>query len=83
MTLSATMSPGMRLDPVTVSYRVRSIIVRPEKANIVSDLAEELNRSPFVLVTDYQRMNVNRFQRIAKSARRQAGAECTWSKTVS
>lgn len=35
--------------------------MRPEKANIVSDLSEKLTRSPFVLVTDYQKMNVNHF----------------------
>jgi large subunit ribosomal protein L10 len=35
--------------------------MRPEKASIVSELSEKLNRSPFVLVTDYQRMNVNHF----------------------
>lgn len=35
--------------------------MRPEKANIVSDLSEKLNRSPFVLVADYQRMNVGHF----------------------
>jgi large subunit ribosomal protein L10 len=35
--------------------------MRPEKASIVSDLSKRLNRSPFVLVTDYQRMNVNHF----------------------
>src|SRR6184192_3879211 len=35
--------------------------MRPEKANIVSDLAEKLNRSPFLLVTDYQRMKVDDF----------------------
>jgi large subunit ribosomal protein L10 len=35
--------------------------MRPEKSSIVSDLSEKLNRSPFVLVTDYQRMNVNHF----------------------
>ncbi len=35
--------------------------MRPEKASIVSDLSEKLNKSPFVLVTDYQRMNVNHF----------------------
>jgi large subunit ribosomal protein L10 len=35
--------------------------MRPEKASIVSDLSEKLNRSPFVLVADYQRMNVNHF----------------------
>jgi large subunit ribosomal protein L10 len=35
--------------------------MRAEKASIVSDLAEKLNRSPFVLVTDYQRMKVDQF----------------------
>src|SRR6266513_1925944 len=35
--------------------------MRPEKASIVSDLAEKLNRSPFLLVTDYQRMKVEQF----------------------
>ncbi len=35
--------------------------MRPEKASIVSDLAEKLTRSPFVLVTDYQRMKVDQF----------------------
>ena len=35
--------------------------MRPEKSNIVADLSEKLNRSPFLLVTDYQRMNVDRF----------------------
>ena len=35
--------------------------MRPEKSNIVADLSEKLSRSPFLLVTDYQRMNVNHF----------------------
>ncbi len=35
--------------------------MRPEKANIVSDLSEKLSRSPFLLVTDYQRMKVEQF----------------------
>lgn len=35
--------------------------MRPEKANIVADLAEKMKRSPFVLVADYQRMNVGHF----------------------
>ena len=35
--------------------------MRPEKASIVSDLSEKLNRSPFLLVTDYQRMKVEQF----------------------
>jgi large subunit ribosomal protein L10 len=35
--------------------------MRPEKADIVSDLSEKLNRSPFLLVTDYQRMKVDQF----------------------
>lgn len=35
--------------------------MRPEKANIVDDLSEKLNGSPFILVTDYQRMKVDQF----------------------
>jgi len=35
--------------------------MRPEKANIVSNLSEKLNRSPFLLVADYQRMKVDQF----------------------
>ncbi len=35
--------------------------MRPEKANIVADLSEKLSRSPFLLVTDYQRMKVEQF----------------------
>ena len=35
--------------------------MRPEKASIVSELAEKMKKSPFVLVADYQRMNVNHF----------------------
>ena len=35
--------------------------MRPEKANVVSDLSSRLTKSPFVLVADYQRMNVNHF----------------------
>jgi large subunit ribosomal protein L10 len=38
--------------------------MRPEKANIVSDLSEKLNRSPFLLVTDYQRMKVDHFSEL-------------------
>src|SRR3954453_19362008 len=35
--------------------------MRPEKASIVSDLSEKLKGSPFLLVTDYQRMKVDQF----------------------
>ena len=35
--------------------------MRPEKADIVSDLAARLKGSPFILVTDYQRMKVDQF----------------------
>lgn len=35
--------------------------MRPEKADIVSDLSEKLNSSPFMLVTDYQKMKVTQF----------------------
>ncbi|MEY2547250.1 MAG: large subunit ribosomal protein [Verrucomicrobiota bacterium] len=35
--------------------------MRPEKASIVSDLKEKLSQSPFIIVADYQKMNVNHF----------------------
>ena len=38
--------------------------MRPEKASIVSDLSEKLKSSPFVLVTDYQRMKVADFSEL-------------------
>jgi large subunit ribosomal protein L10 len=38
--------------------------MRPEKASIVSDLAEKLKQSPFVLVADYQRMKVGDFSEL-------------------
>lgn len=38
--------------------------MRPEKATIVLDLAEKLNRSPFLLVADYQRMKVDQFSEL-------------------
>jgi large subunit ribosomal protein L10 len=48
--------------------------MRPEKASIVSDLAEKLNRSPFLLVTDYQRMKVEQFSEL-RNRLTPAGAE--------
>src|SRR5205823_14531058 len=48
--------------------------MRPEKANIVSDLVEKLNRSPFLLVTDYQRMKVDNFGEL-RNRLAPAGAE--------
>lgn len=48
--------------------------MRAEKANIVSDLSEKLNRSPFVLVTDYQRMKVEQFGEL-RNRLAPAGAE--------
>src|SRR5438034_11551532 len=38
--------------------------MRAEKASIVLDLSEKLKRSPFVLVTDYQRMKVADFSEL-------------------
>src|ERR1700680_3025205 len=35
--------------------------MRPEKASIVAELTEKMKKSPFVLVADYQRMNVGHF----------------------
>ena len=48
--------------------------MRPEKASVVSDLSEQLNRSPFVLVTDYQHMKVGDFGEL-RNRLAQAGAE--------
>jgi large subunit ribosomal protein L10 len=40
--------------------------MRPEKAQIVADLAEDLKESSFVLVTDYQHMKVDDFSKLRK-----------------
>jgi large subunit ribosomal protein L10 len=48
--------------------------MRPEKSSIVSDLSEKLKRSPFVLVTDYQRMKVGDFGEL-RNRLAPAGAE--------
>lgn len=48
--------------------------MRPEKASIVSDLSEKLKGSPFVLVTDYQRMKVDQFGEL-RNRLAPAGAE--------
>ncbi len=48
--------------------------MRPEKANIVSDLSEKLSKSPFMLVTDYQRMKVEQFSEL-RNRLSPAGAE--------
>lgn len=48
--------------------------MRPEKANIVSDLSEKLNRFSFLLVTDYQRMKVDQFGEL-RNRLAPAGAE--------
>ncbi|MDQ2867565.1 MAG: 50S ribosomal protein L10 [Verrucomicrobiota bacterium] len=48
--------------------------MRPEKSTIVSDLSEKLNRSPFMLVTDYQGMKVDQFGEL-RNRLAPAGAE--------
>ena len=48
--------------------------MRPEKASIVSDLSAQLKGSPFILVTDYQQMNVGDFSEL-RNRLAQAGAE--------
>ena len=48
--------------------------MRSEKTSIVSDLSEKLKRSPFVLVTDYQRMKVGDFGEL-RNRLAPAGAE--------
>src|SRR5437762_10585859 len=48
--------------------------MRPEKANIVSELSEALKRSPFVLVSDYRGMKVADFSEL-RNRLAPAGAE--------
>jgi large subunit ribosomal protein L10 len=48
--------------------------MRPEKASIVSDLSDKLNRSPFLLVTDYKQMKVGQFGEL-RNRLAPAGAE--------
>jgi large subunit ribosomal protein L10 len=48
--------------------------MRPEKTSVVLDLTEKLKRSPFVLVTDYQRMKVGDFTEL-RNRLAPAGAE--------
>ena len=48
--------------------------MRPEKTSVVSELSEKLKRSPFVLVTDYQRMKVIDFSEL-RNRLAPAGAE--------
>jgi len=48
--------------------------MRPEKASVVSDIADKLTHSPFVLVTEYQRMKVNDFGEL-RNRLAAAGAE--------
>jgi large subunit ribosomal protein L10 len=48
--------------------------MRPEKADIVKDLANDLKESSFVLVTDYQHMKVDDFSELRKRLAA-AGAE--------
>jgi large subunit ribosomal protein L10 len=40
--------------------------MRPEKADIVKDLAQDLKESSYVLVTDYQHMEVDDFSELRK-----------------
>ena len=48
--------------------------MRPEKTSLVSEFSEKLKRSPFVLVTDYQRMKVVDFSEL-RNRLAPAGAE--------
>src|SRR4051812_4957813 len=48
--------------------------MRPEKASIVSDLSDKLNRSPFLLVTDYKQVKVDQFGEL-RNRLAPAGAE--------
>src|SRR5205085_5897347 len=48
--------------------------MRPEKTSIDSELVEKLHQSPFLHVTDYQRMNVDHFGEL-RNRLSPAGAE--------
>jgi large subunit ribosomal protein L10 len=49
--------------------------MRPEKAMIVEDLSARLNKSPFLIVTEYTGMNVLQFSEL-RSRLAGAGAQC-------
>jgi large subunit ribosomal protein L10 len=49
--------------------------MRPEKATIVEDLAAKLNKSPFLILTEYTGMNVLQFSEL-RSRLAGAGAQC-------
>ena len=49
--------------------------MRPEKATIVEDLSAKLNKSPFLIVTEYTGMNVLLFSEL-RSRLAGAGAQC-------
>ncbi len=49
--------------------------MRPEKANIVKDLKDQLNASPFLLVADYTGLKVDQFAEL-RTRLSGIGAEC-------
>jgi large subunit ribosomal protein L10 len=49
--------------------------MRPEKATIVEDLSTKLNKSPFLIITEYSGMNVLQFSEL-RSRLAGAGAQC-------
>jgi len=49
--------------------------MRPEKANIVKDLKDQLNASPFLLVADYTGLKVDQFAAL-RTRLHAVGAEC-------
>lgn len=49
--------------------------MRPEKVTIVEDLAAKLNKSPFLILTEYTGMNVLQFSEL-RSRLAGAGAQC-------
>lgn len=49
--------------------------MRPEKANIVKDLKDQLNASPFLLVADYTGLKVDQFAEL-RTRLAAVGAEC-------
>lgn len=55
--------------------------MRPEKANIVSDLQEDLRQSPFLILADYHGLKVDQFS-LLRARLADVGARCQVAKNT-
>ena len=84
MTLSATMSPGLHVDPSSIPQELTVDLYRPcipKKPPSLRILQAKLNASPFLFVADYTGLKVDQFgelrNRLAPSRRRGATSSRT------